>query len=165
MLFYFIEGNVVRAQVNIVGSTPSCYIVYSRKMKSLQSRKIHRKIPGNSSSHKIIFCRHNSYDVFTLPNTETNAETNKKWVVLNCVEVFILHRQTTAQISIGFYANLLVPVSVWVSVSVSVSDSAKTPWSMIPTHSKFRQDIFQHKFVQILIDLYPVRTIPWKRRY
>ena len=32
--------------------------------------------------------------VFTLPNTETNRKTDKRWVVQNCVEVFILHRYT-----------------------------------------------------------------------
>ena len=30
--------------------------------------------------------------VFALPDTQTDKETDKKWVVLNCVEVFILQR-------------------------------------------------------------------------
>ena len=44
--------------------------------------------------------------VFTLPNTEANAETDRKWVVKNFVEVFILHTDT------GFCVNLSLSVSV-----------------------------------------------------
>ena len=34
--------------------------------------------------------------VFTLGGIETDTETDKKWVVQNCVEVFILHRDITS---------------------------------------------------------------------
>ena len=53
------------------------------------------------------------YGVFTLPDTETDTDTDKKWVVKNCVEVFTLHLQNSA---IEYCWNL--SVSMFVSVSV-----------------------------------------------
>ena len=38
--------------------------------------------------------------VCTLPDTETDTDTDKKWVVKNCMEVFILHRCRHRQITI-----------------------------------------------------------------
>ena len=34
--------------------------------------------------------------VFTLPDKDTDTDTDKKWVVWNCVEVFTLHRDNNA---------------------------------------------------------------------
>ena len=56
--------------------------------------------------------------MFTLPDTETD----KKWAVKNCVEMFTLHRHNNA---IEYCYNL--SVSVLVSVSVSVLGSVNTP--------------------------------------
>ena len=58
------------------------------------------------------------HGVFTLPDTETDTDTDKKWVVKNCVEVFTLH--CTVRI-------LLVLVSVSVSVLGSVKGAECIP--------------------------------------
>ena len=43
------------------------------------------------------------YGVFTLHDAETDTETDKKWVVQDCVEEFTLQRgKKTTQIPIGF---------------------------------------------------------------
>ena len=42
--------------------------------------------------------------MFTLTETETDMETNKKWLVWNSVEVFILHWDTDA---IGYCSHFL----------------------------------------------------------
>ena len=59
-----------------------------------------------------------SYSVFTLPGTETDTDTDEKWVVKNCVQVFTLHRHNNA---IEYCYNLSGSVSVSVSVSGSVN--------------------------------------------
>ena len=46
--------------------------------------------------------------MLTFPDTETDT----KWAVQNCVEMFMLHRDRHQQILIGFCANLSVSVSV-----------------------------------------------------
>ena len=71
------------------------------------------------------------YGVFTLPDIETDTDTDKKWVIKNCVEVFTLHRHNNA---IEYCYNLLGLVSL----SVSVSGSVNTPlvpyfWPIIPS--------------------------------
>ena len=46
--------------------------------------------------------------VFTLADTETQTETDEKWLVWNCVEGFILlKRQRPMQISIGFCTHFI----------------------------------------------------------
>ena len=54
--------------------------------------------------------------VFTLPDNETDTDTDKKWVIKNCVEVFTLHSHNHA---IEYCYNLSVLVSVSVSGSVN----------------------------------------------
>ena len=39
----------------------------------------------------------NSYGLFTLPDTDTDKDTDNLWVVQNCVKVFILHRDRQHQ--------------------------------------------------------------------
>ena len=46
-----------------------------------------------NTTHELSFT---PYGVFTLPDTETNTDTDKKWVVKNCVEVFTLHLHNNA---------------------------------------------------------------------
>ena len=58
--------------------------------------------------------------VFTLPDTESDTDTDKKWVIKNYVEVFTLQRHNNA---IEYCYNLLV----FLSVSVSVSGSVNAP--------------------------------------
>ena len=60
--------------------------------------------------------------VFTLPDTEIDTDTDKKWVIKYCVEVFTLHWHNNA---IEYCYNLLV--------LVSVSVSGRTVW----THHKW----------------------------
>ena len=60
--------------------------------------------------------------VFTLAGSEADTETDKKWVVQNCVEVVIL---TSTQIPIRELCYQCLSVSF--SVSVSVSGSVNAP--------------------------------------
>ena len=55
--------------------------------------------------------------VFSLSDTDV-TDTDKKWVVQNCVEVFTLYRDNNP---IEYCCNSLVSVSVSVSVSGSVN--------------------------------------------
>ena len=60
--------------------------------------------------------------VFTLPDTETDTDTDKKWLVCkNYVEVFTLHRDRYKQ---RFLLDSVHISSVLVSVSVSVTRCA-----------------------------------------
>ena len=56
------------------------------------------------------------YGMFTLPDTDTD----KKWVVYNCVEVFILHRHRLRH-------RLLLIAIEHIFLSVSVPDSVNAP--------------------------------------
>ena len=52
------------------------------------------------------------YSVFTLSDTETNIDADKKWIVVNCMDVFgTALNQMPTHIPIGFCANLSVSVS------------------------------------------------------
>ena len=55
--------------------------------------------------------------VFTLPNTDT--DTDKKWVVQNCVEVFTLRDRDNNAIEYCCNSSVSVPVSVSVSGGVN----------------------------------------------
>ena len=69
--------------------------------------------------------------MFTLPDTNEDTDTDKKWVVENCVEVFIL-TLTPTQMQLGFKPIVLVSVPVLVKVkSVSVSGSVNTPLGVL----------------------------------
>ena len=59
-----------------------------------------------------------SYGVFALPDTETDTESDKKWLAWNCVEVFTLHRDKYQH---RFPLDLLVLVAVSLSVTVVVN--------------------------------------------
>ena len=71
-----------------------------------------------------------SYGVFTLPDTDTDTNTDIKWVVEDCVEVFI-PTPTSTQMQLGFkpIVSVSVPMSVKVK-SVSVSGSVNTPLNL-----------------------------------
>ena len=72
--------------------------------------------------------------VLTLPNTETNKKTDKRWVVQNCVEVFILHRyRHKYRFPLGsalIYQYLCQSLSLYI---VSLSGIVNTPlhWSQV----------------------------------
>ena len=55
--------------------------------------------------------------VFTLPNTETDTEANKIWVVKNCVVVFILHGDRCQH---SFCVNLCVSVCLGLCVCLNL---------------------------------------------
>ena len=67
--------------------------------------------------------------MFTLPDTETNIDSDKKWVIKNCVEVLTLHRHNNA---IEYCYNL----------SVSVSGSVNAP--LVSILLKFNRLIANH---------------------
>ena len=46
--------------------------------------------------------------VFTLPDTNTDNDTDKKWVIKNCVEVFILPDTDTDTNVIGLQTHFVV---------------------------------------------------------
>ena len=64
--------------------------------------------------------------MFTLPDIETDTEA-KKSLIQNDVKVFILQRQISIQIPIGFCVHLLVSMSLSVSVSVSMPGNIDAP--------------------------------------
>ena len=58
--------------------------------------------------------------MFTLPDTEINTDTDKKWVIKNCMGVFTLHQHNNA---IEYCYNLSVLVSVSGSVNAPLVET------------------------------------------
>ena len=68
------------------------------------------------------------FTVFTLTDTKTETQTDKKWFVQNCVEVFMLLRdRNPRKLSLGSAHVLSVSVSVPVLVLVSQSVNEPLP--------------------------------------
>ena len=65
------------------------------------------------------------YGAFTLPDTETDKDIDKKMGCTEwCESVYTAHRQTPTQIPIGFYTTVIYRYQ---SLLVSVSGSVSTP--------------------------------------
>ena len=71
--------------------------------------------------HKYEFCN----PVFTQPDTETDRDTDKKWLAQNCVEVFILHRDGYQR---RFPLGSVPILSASIPVSVSLTVIVNTPY-------------------------------------
>ena len=77
-------------------------------------------------SEYFVFISASYYGVFTLPNTESETETDKKMGCIElCGDVHTAQRQTLTEIPIGFFGNFSVSMSVSIYVSVSISGSVK----------------------------------------
>ena len=64
--------------------------------------------------------------MFTLPTTETYTDTDWKWLVWNCVEVFTLQRDIPTQIPLCSVS--ILSILVYASRSLSVSVKAVLQW-------------------------------------